>query len=590
MSPIISVENVHFTYHAENEKTAVPALRGVSLTIDEGEYVAIVGHNGSGKSTLSKHFNALLTPTQGQVSVRDWLTTDRKNWRDIRSTVGMVFQSPDNQLVATIVEEDVAFGPENLALPHEEIVRRVDWALDRVEMLPFRQRAPHLLSGGQKQRICIAGTLAMRPRVLVLDEATAMLDPLGRREVLDTVERLHDEEGITVVAITHHMDEAARADRVIVMSDGQIVMQGTPAEVFGHAERLHELQLDVPPITQLAVALQKHWHDFPTDIFTVEQFVAAAHHRLPAMLNLQLSTSNFQLPTSNFQPPTPDIFIDVEHLAHYYMRGTPLQVKALHDVTMDVRRGEVLGIIGHTGSGKSTVVQHFNALLRPHEGNVQLFGQDARSSNLDVKAIRKRVGLLFQFPEAQLFEHYVGDDVAYGPRNLKLSREEVRARVKRAMEAVGLGFEEFKDRITFGLSGGQMRRVALAGVLALEPEVLVLDEPTSGLDPQGRKQVLDLMRAFKQQGLTLVIISHNMEELAQICDRLVVISDGRSVMSGTPREVFAQAQQLRELGLGVPSVADAIARLQSEGSLPTNGIALTVAEAVALLTNQAAVS
>jgi energy-coupling factor transport system ATP-binding protein len=272
------------------------------------------------------------------------------------------------------------------------------------------------------------------------------------------------------------------------------------------------------------------------------------------------------------------------------MRGTPLQVKALHDVTMDVRRGEVLGIIGHTGSGKSTVVQHFNALLRPHEGNVQLFGQDARSSNLDVKAIRKRVGLLFQFPEAQLFEHYVGDDVAYGPRTLKLSREEVRARVKRAMEAVGLGFEEFKDRITFGLSGGQMRRVALAGVLALEPEVLVLDEPTSGLDPQGRKQVLDLMRAFKQQGLTLVIISHNMEELAQICDRLVVISDGRSVMSGTPREVFAQAQQLRELGLGVPSVADAIARLQSEGSLPTNGIALTVAEAVALLTNQAAVS
>jgi energy-coupling factor transport system ATP-binding protein len=585
MPPIISVENVHFTYYADNEKTAVPALRGVSLTIDEGEYVAIVGHNGSGKSTLSKHFNALLAPTQGQVRVREWLTTDLKRMRDIRSTVGMVFQSPDNQLVATIVEEDVAFGPENLALPHEEIVRRVNWALERVDMLPFRQRAPHLLSGGQKQRICIAGTLAMRPRVLVLDEATAMLDPLGRREVLDTVERLHHEEGITVVAITHHMDEAARADRVIVMSDGQIVMQGTPSEVFGQTKRLHELQLDVPPITQLAAALRPHWPDFPTDVFTVEQFVTAARARLNQPINHPM----LKHPFAANEPTPSEKLIDVEHLAHYYMRGTPLQVKALHDVTLEVRRGEVLGVIGHTGSGKSTVVQHFNALLRPHEGSVHIFGQDTRASKLDVKAIRKRVGLLFQFPEAQLFEHYVGDDVAYGPRNLKLSREEVRARVKRAMEAVGLGFEEFKDRITFGLSGGQMRRAALAGVLALEPEVLVLDEPTSGLDPHGRKQVLDLIRAFKQQGLTLVIISHNMEELAQICDRLVVIGDGRSVLSGTPREVFAQAQTLRDMGLGVPSITDAIARLQQAGALPNAGVALTVDEAVEMLTNQVTV-
>ncbi|MCA1554041.1 MAG: ATP-binding cassette domain-containing protein, partial [Chloroflexi bacterium] len=465
----------------------------------------------------------------------------------------------------------------------DEIVRRVDWSLERVDMSAFRHRAPHLLSGGQKQRICIAGVLAMQPRVLVLDEATAMLDPLGRREVLDITHRLNKENGVTVIAVTHHMDEAALADRVIVMSEGKVVLQGTPRDVFAQVERLHELQLDVPPITQLAHALHQTLPDFPTDVFTVEQFVSAMRgmadggrqtaHVPPSSVAPQRTHQSHKgtaaLP-SNHQ--TLDPVITVEHLSHFYMLGTPLQVQALFDVNAEVRRGEVLGVIGHTGSGKSTLVQHFNALLRPHEGTVTIFGRDANDGNLDAKAIRRRVGLLFQSPEAQLFEHYVGDDVAYGPRNLKLSRDEVRARVKRAMESVGLGFEEFKDRITFGLSGGEMRRVALAGVLALEPEVLVLDEPTAGLDPHGRHQVMDLIRSLRAQGLTLVIISHNMEELAQLCDRLVVVSEGRTVMSGTPREVFARAQELRDLGLGVPSVTDAVAQLTGE-------VVLTVDEA-----------
>jgi energy-coupling factor transport system ATP-binding protein len=578
MPTIIRVEDVHFAYAVEGAKPPVPALAGVDLTVNEGEYIAIVGHNGSGKSTLAKHLNGLLAPGQGRVFVRDWQTTDLKHLRDIRSTVGMVFQSPDNQIVATIVEEDVAFGPENLSVPRDEIVRRVDWALDRVDMQPFRHRAPHLLSGGQKQRVCIAGTLAMKPQVLVLDEATAMLDPLGRREVLEAVRRLNREDGVTVIAVTHHMDEAALADRVIVMAEGRIALQGTPREVFTETARLRELQLDVPAVTQLALALNAGLPDFPANLLSVDEFVSAARERLVR---------------NGYQPSQPlgadgaatpgEPLIQVEHLGHFYMYGTPLQVRALTDIGLDVRRGEVLGIIGHTGSGKSTVVQHFNALLRPHEGTVTIFGHDAASPELDVRAIRRRVGLLFQFPEAQLFEHYVGDDVAYGPRNLKLTREEVRARVRKAMESVGLGFEEFKDRITFGLSGGQMRRVALAGVLALEPEVLALDEPTAGLDPQGRAHLLELILALRHEGITLIIISHDMEELAQICDRLVVVSDGCTVMSGTPREVFAQAEKLRGLGLGVPGVTDAISRLQGEGLLPQTGVALTVAEAVAIM-------
>jgi energy-coupling factor transport system ATP-binding protein len=568
LEPIIRLENVHHIYHPDGDNP-IHALRGIDLTVQTGEYLVILGHNGSGKSTLAKHLNALLLPTEGDVWVKAWNTKERKHVRDIRSTVGMVFQTPDNQIVATIVEEDVAFGPENLGLPHQEIVERVDWSLEQVGMLPFRHRAPHLLSGGQKQRICIAGMLAMRPAVLVLDESTAMLDPLGRREVLETAYRLNKQEGVTIIAITHYMEEAVKADRLIVMVDGEIVLQGTPHRVFSQIERLRELKIDVPQITQLAASLNESDNTFPKDVLSVDEFVAAVQQRVPP-----LNGQALPVPTKHKPPPSGDPIIQISDLTYYYMYETPLQVKAVEKVNMEVRQGEILGIIGHTGSGKSTIIQHFNALLQPHEGSVTIFGQDVSDNSVDFKNIRRRIGLVFQQPEAQLFEHYVGDDIAYGPRNLKLPREEVRARVKWAMELVGLGFEEFKDRITFGLSGGQMRRVALAGVLALEPEVLVLDEPTAGLDPQGRKQLLDHI---------LGLVSHNMEELARVCDRICVISDGQIVMVGSPTEVFSQPQMLQDLGLGVPAVTEAIDQLQDAGIIDKTKIALTVTQAVEVL-------
>ena len=247
----------------------------MDLTIHKGEYVAIIGHNGSGKSTLAKHLNALLLPTEGDVWVKEWNTRDLSNLLNVRSTVGMVFQTPDNQIVATIVEEDVAFGPENLGVPYEEMVHRVNWSLEQVDMLPFRKRAPHLLSGGQKQRVCIAGVLAMQTEVLVLDESTAMLDPLGRQEVLETTYRLNRQQGVTVVAITHFMREAIHADRVIIMEEGRIVLEGTPRELFRQVERLRALQLDVPQVTDLACRLQRRFPSFPVDILSVDEMVDA---------------------------------------------------------------------------------------------------------------------------------------------------------------------------------------------------------------------------------------------------------------------------------------------------------------------------
>lgn len=269
--PIIRVENLTFAYNPQSENP-ITALRDINLEIFPGDYLVIVGHNGSGKSTLAKHFNALLRPTQGDVWVAGMNTKDPKNTLPVRATVGMVFQIPDNQIVATVVEEDVAFGPENLGVPRDEIRQRVEWALDVVDLKAHRLRAPHLLSAGQKQRVAIAGVIAMKPKVIVLDEATAYLDPVGREDVLRAVRKLN-EEGETVVAITHFMHEAAEGNRVLVMEKSRIVMQGTPREVFSRVDELRELQLDVPQTTDLAYRLHKRLPEFPNNLLTVPETV-----------------------------------------------------------------------------------------------------------------------------------------------------------------------------------------------------------------------------------------------------------------------------------------------------------------------------
>ena len=268
---LIEIQNVSYAY----EDAAAKALNNVSLTINDGEFVAVVGHNGSGKSTLAKHLNALLLPTEGKVLVDGMDTADEADTLSIRQRVGMVFQNPDNQLVTTIVEEDVAFGPENIGVPGNEIRTRVDRALAAVGMEKYAHSAPNMLSGGQKQRIAIAGMLAMQPKVLVLDEATAMLDPKGRRDIIDLVTKLHRENGITVVMITQYMEEAIGADRVAVMSGGELILEGTPKEVFSQDEILHKHRLDVPVMQQLANRLNARGANLPKSILSVEEMAQA---------------------------------------------------------------------------------------------------------------------------------------------------------------------------------------------------------------------------------------------------------------------------------------------------------------------------
>ena len=280
MSDIISVEHLAYTYPGVDGAPGIPVFEDLNLTVQEGSFVAILGTNGCGKSTLAKHFNSILLPTGGKVYVCGIDTSDEDRILSVRRSVGMVFQNPDNQIVANVVEEDVAFGPENLGIASPEIRRRVDSALKQVEMYDYREHAPHLLSGGQKQRIAIAGIIAMEPKCIVLDEPTAMLDPRGRREVIDTVGRLNREKGITVVLITHHMDEAAKADRVVVLNKGTVAADGTPQQVFAQVELLHSLGLASPETVELCWELNKRGFDLPLDKLEPEECAQTLYNAL----------------------------------------------------------------------------------------------------------------------------------------------------------------------------------------------------------------------------------------------------------------------------------------------------------------------
>ena len=545
MVPLIEIDHVGFEYAIPGGKT-IPALRDISLKVEQGEYIAIVGANGSGKTTLARHFNALLIPSSGKVLVAGRDTRERQNHQDIRKAVGMVFQFPEDQIVATIVEEDVAFGPENLGLEPAEIRKRVDEALKEVDLWEQRLRPPHLLSAGQMQRVALAGALAMQPSCIVFDETTAMLDPAGRRMVLENMNRLH-KNGMTILSITHFMDEAARADRVIVLSHGEITMDGTPEQVFSNAEQLAGLGLDIPPAARIARELRQYLPALGDGLLTADQLINA----IPPFIR---TMEPFVYPSRRVEENhhvAP--IITVKSLGHTYLAGTPLEYRALNGISLQVDEKSAFGIVGATGSGKSTLLQHLNGLLLPQEGTVKVGPYDLGSPKVDIKAVRRLAGLVFQIPETQLFEQYVGDEIAYGPRLLGV-KENLREQVRWAMEIVGLDFELYKDRLTFTLSGGERRKVALASVLALKPEILLLDEPAAGLDPAARRELLAKLKQMQTQGITLVFSSHQMEDMAVLADQVTVVNNGQDVMTGSTREIFSQSDRLKELGLEPPIV------------------------------------
>jgi len=575
----LQLDNVSFSYEEDGPK----ALNGVSLSVKRGEFLAVLGHNGSGKSTLAKLICGLLTADTGKVTVWGYDPADKDGVNEVRTHAGVVFQNPDNQTVASIVEDDVAFGPENLGVPREEIGRRIDWALSVVGMEKYRRATPSRLSGGQKQRIAVAGVLAIKPDVLVLDESTAMLDPKGRAEVCEVAARLNREEGMTVVLITHFMEEALLATRAVVMNRGEIVSDGVPDEIFKRAEELETYNLCLPEILSICRSMKANGVEID-DCLRAEE--------LALKISEKAAQTGFE-PRSLGDIPAPieeksgEWDINISNLSYTYSAKSPFAARALDGINLTVPEGEFFGIIGHTGSGKSTLVQHLNALIKlpqadkhykkpkvkkgqtpPPQPKITIGGYDLSNKKCNWRALRADVGMVFQYPEYQLFAETVFADVAFGLKNFNkgVSQEECEKAVKESLEAVGLNYEEVKDKSPFELSGGQKRRVAIAGVIVTKPKILILDEPAAGLDPLGKKEIMRLLHALHRDWCkTVIIVSHDMDEIAENCTLCAVISDGKLFDCAPPSQLFKRFTELKSLGLDVPLTAKICNALKEKG-------------------------
>ncbi|MBO5240811.1 MAG: energy-coupling factor transporter ATPase [Clostridia bacterium] len=587
----VKFEKVHFSYPSGGNvatdedifsSDASFSLNGIDFSVQEGEFIAVLGHNGSGKSTLARLTNGLLTPDSGKITVLGLDATNEENLFNIRKQVGIVFQNPDNQTVASIVEDDIAFGPENVGIAREEIGKRIDFALNAVGMSEYRHSTTSRLSGGQKQRIAIAGVLALKPRVMILDESTAMLDPRGRKEVIDVVLKLNKEEKITVILITHFTEEALLADRAVVMHRGEIVMQGKPEEVLKREKELEKCSLTLPRPIKICQKLREgglHVQDALTSETLSDEIVRELENipvTLPAIWEKE------EAPEQKFGGEIGRV--ECKNLSFTYNPASPFATHALNGVDLEIGAGEFFGIIGHTGSGKSTFVQHLNALIKlptaekkykEKRKKVQenptvltVDGFDLTKKTTDFKALRKKVGMVFQYPEYQLFAETVFEDVAFGLKNFAedLSEAEIEREVKEAIEIVGLNYEEVKNRSPFELSGGQKRRVAIAGVLVTRPEILVLDEPAAGLDPLGKEEIMSLLHKLHALWCkTIIVVSHDMDEIAENCTRAAIFSEGKILAVGTPKQLFERSAAMEKAGLDVPFVAKLVNALKARG-------------------------
>lgn len=506
------------------------ALDDVTLEVCRGERVCVLGANGSGKSTLASVICGLLAPDEGDVELAGHAVCtggvpDLAAYRDARRQLGLVFQNPDDQIVTSVVADDVAFGPENLGVPRAQIAARVARELRRVAMEKYAHADPSRLSGGQRQRVCIAGALAMEPSVLVLDEPSSLLDVRGRAAIMRVMGRLAA-AGATLVHVTHFMDEALAADRVIVMQHGRMALEGTPDEVFAskNAQVIEALGLEMPFEARLAAALRAD----------------AADGKVAAVAGPSGEKPAASVPAA--EPPA----ILARDLGFSY--GPDAQ--ALDGVSLEVPVRATTAIVGQTGSGKSTLLRLLCGLEAADAGSLTVCGINAATKR-GRRQIRRAVGYVMQHPERQLFAQTVAEDVAFGPRNQGLSAVEVERRVAHALDLVGL--TDRRDASPFELSGGQQRLAAIAGVLAMEPELLVLDEPTAGLDPRGRARLRALMADLAAHGVTLLQVTHSMEDAAQ-ADHVVVLDQSHVLAAGTPAEVFCPANepQLTAVGLGLP--------------------------------------
>ncbi|MDP3025862.1 MAG: energy-coupling factor transporter ATPase [candidate division Zixibacteria bacterium] len=561
---MIKLEKVTYNYSISEGKV-ISALQGIDLELKEGEYVSMIGPNGSGKTTLARLLNGLLLPSSGEVLVDGLNSKVKEDLRLIRQKVGMVFQNPENQIITTSVEREIAFGLENLNLPSEEIRERVEWALSAFHLWEYKNSPPHSLSGGEKQRLAIASVLAMKPKYLILDEPTSLLDPEGREMFNLLIKKLAAEGKVTIISITQFPEEAILAQRLLVLDKGRIILDDSPEKVFEEDEKLKEIGLAIPKSLEIANGLKRKGFRFKRKVLKIEDLIQellslkGVNYSLPVIQKKTNITEQGKSKISEY------LQIELENSGFIYNYRNINPKVALKDINLKIKKGEFVGLIGPTGSGKTTLAQLLDGLLFATSGLIRVEGLEIKEKVSYLKKIRQKVGLVFQFPERQLFEETVYEDIAFGPKNLGLEKEKINSRVRKSLEVVGLDFEAFAQRSPFSLSSGEQRRVAIAGILALEPEILILDEPTAGLDFAGICRVKKILLELNEKGVTIILISHNLEVVAEVCKRIIYLKEGKILFDGSKTEFFGQTEKLQEEEIEVPDTLKLLQSLKKAG-------------------------
>jgi energy-coupling factor transport system ATP-binding protein len=535
----VCVKSLSYRYRGTKNN----AIEDISFELEKGDFLVIMGPSEAGKSTLATCINGLIPHFHKGKMVGEVVVAGKKTREhtvaQMAEDVGLVFQDFEAQLFSTNVELEIAFGPENFAVPREEIARRIEENLGYVKLAPNRNRPPSTLSGGQKQKLAIASVLALQPKVLVMDEPTTDLDPISKLGIFEITNELRQRDDLTLIVVEHETEEVLNATRILLIKEGRIVKLGPGREILQDIELFKSTGLMPLGIPSFFKAM--NYSPLPL----------TPDEALPAFKSTgwQISTQSYEQMVMEEKEALEEAaaeepLIQCRDLEHTYPNG----VKALQGINLDIYPGEMVAIVGQNGSGKTTLAKHFNGLLMPTSGEILVNGK--RTKEQGIFRLGQNVGYVFQNPDHQIFSELVFDEVAYGPRLRGLPEEEIKGRVTLALESVGLSGYEEQDPFTLTKSGRQ--RVAVASILAVQPEVLILDEPTTGLDYSEQRSMMNMVKHLNEIGSTIIFITHHMWVVAEYARKVFVMKDGLLLLEGTTREVFSHEKELLEASLRPP--------------------------------------
>lgn len=531
MGNIISLKNVSFSYGDSKRKV----LKNINMEINEGEFVVITGPTGAGKTTLCETLNGVIPNfikgnLEGEIYV-DGLNTKENPVYKLASKIGMVFQDPDTQLFGMTVGEDIAFGPSNMGLTYDECLERVKKSIKDLNIQELEDRKPSELSGGQKQSVTIAGVYAMLPKVIVFDEPTSMLDPLGKDKIFSIIKDINKKYNTTIVLVEHEMSEIVKyADKVYIMNKGEVCLQGDVTEVFTKVDKLNELGLFIPQTIELGIKLKEN--------NVLDRIPLIPEDMISELSKIEINTKINKKENINrkVDEDNQNYIIEIDNVKHSYLGDT----YDLKGINLKITKGDFVAIIGQNGAGKTTLARHIVGLLKPCEGQILVNGKDITGKS--VAEISKEVGYVFQNPDEQIFKESVEEELMFGPTNIGKSSEFIKNITTEVLNDVGL--EKYRKVWPKYLSRGERQRLAMGAIITMDPDIVIIDEPTTGQDWRETIWIMELLKKINKKGKTIIIITHNMEIVNRYCNRAIVMVKGEVLLDGKPKEVFTHKQEL----------------------------------------------